>query len=120
MNTVAAPTRDPMYLPQPEPVIDAELRIEVEFLSAALGGDMKAKAEFAPLERFNLKGELRRPTVGEVMACSLDFTDGPELDQVLALLSEVARGKDQKNKAMDLITRMAKKYAEVTVREDQL
>lgn len=125
MNTVAAPTRDPMYLPQPPKPEDALVQMEGDFLQSAFGGDMKAKANWAP-QRTDFgapngraqwaTGAMRATTVGEVMADSLDYPGGPQFAEVLALLCKVAISEQRdsyalRQAALALIRRMSETYA---------
>jgi hypothetical protein len=96
---------------------DAEAAMAAEFVKAAQGCDVTELCPWAPITREYKNGAAteRLQTVGEVLALSLDFSKGPQLDDVLALLCNVAYGADQLDqpaKARALIARMAQTFAE--------
>ena len=89
------------------------------FYSAALRGDLKAKAEWAPMVRdysagLGVDGEYprRRPTTSELMFESLDYVGGPSIDDVLQIISAAAMGQNVQGQAKDLIRRMADTWAD--------
>ena len=89
------------------------------FYSAALSGDLKAKAEWAPMFRDysaerGADGECprRHPTTAELMFESLDYSGGPSIDDVLQIISAAATGQDVQEQAKDLIKRMAETWAD--------
>lgn len=89
------------------------------FFLAALRGDLKAKAEWAPMVRDysagpGVDGEYprRRPTTSELMFESLDYVGGPSIDDVLQIISAAAMGQNVQGQAKDLIRRMADTWAD--------
>ena len=95
----------------------AEMRYH--FYSAALSGDLKAKAKWAPTFRDysaerGADGEYprRHPTTAEIMLESLDYVGGPSIDDVLQIISAAAMGQDVQEQAKDLIKRMAETWAD--------
>lgn len=89
------------------------------FYSAALRGDLKAKAEWAPTVRdyragLGVDGEYprRHPTTSELMFESLDYVGGPSIDDVLQIISAAAMGQDVQERAKELIKRMADTWAD--------
>lgn len=95
---------------------DAEAAMASEFVKAAQGCDVTELCPWAPITREYKKGVTteRMQTVGEVLALSLDFPKGPQLDDVLALLCNVAYGADQleqPTKARAILARMAQTFA---------
>lgn len=94
---------------------EAEAYLRREFIVAAMAGDMKRLAMFAPLcTDYSLLAK-RYPTVGEVLQESLDYKTGPQFDEVFQILCEVAREGNEKAKA--LIGRMADKWVQMNVEE---
>ena len=94
----------------------AEAAMVAEFVKAAQGCDVTELCPWAPITSEYKKGvtSVRLQTVGEVMALSLDFSKGPQLDDVMALLCNVAYGADLVNqpaKARELIVRMAQTFS---------
>jgi len=86
-----------------------------EFLAAARRGDMSATAEFAPPMNGWAKSLYVRPLVREVLAESLDYTNGPQFSEVLSILCAVAYGSEpQVAAARELLDRMAVKWAEMS------
>lgn len=94
---------------------EAEAYLRREFLVAAMSGDMKRPAMFAPLRTDYRLLAKRHQTVGEVLQESLDYRNGPQFDEVFQILCEVARDGNEKAKA--LIGRMADKWASMNVEE---
>lgn len=96
---------------------EAEAYMRREFIVAAMTGSMVDRAEFAPMfTDHRIPGGFKRyPSVGEVLYESLDYAHGPEFDEVFQILCEVARGGNEKAKA--LIGRMADKWASMNVEE---
>jgi len=95
----------------------AEACLRGDFLRAAAIGEMNNVASFAPYRTEWRDGiQMRRhPTIGEVMAESLDYPEGPCTDDVLGFL---ARQADAGNaEALRLVVRMAEKWAEMAVTE---
>ena len=89
------------------------------FYSAALRGDLKAKAEWAPMFRDYSAGrgvdgeyQRRHPTTSELMFNSLDHVGGPSIDDVLQIISAAAMGQDMQEQAKELIKRMADTWAD--------
>lgn len=76
------------------------------FMRAALAGDMAADAQFASRVRATSV-----PTVAEVLTDSLDYTGGPELAEVLGLLTAAAKGVDVTAASRELLVRMANAWA---------
>ena len=86
---------------------------------ADLLGDLKAKAEWAPMFRDysagrGVDGECprRHPTTSELMFESLDYVGGPSIDDVLQIISAAAMGQDVQERAKELIRRMADTWAD--------
>jgi hypothetical protein len=114
----AAEMRDRRLLAQAETTNDEAQRREQsahdDFMRYAIAGDMLAPAHFAPMVRnyaSRWPQAKRLPTVGEVMLESLDYTDGPQHDDVFTLLVKAARGQQVQAEAKALIERMAGKWA---------
>ena len=89
------------------------------FYSAAMRGDLKAKAKWAPMVRDysagpGVDGEypLRHPTTSELMFESLDYVGGPSIDDVLQIISAAAMGQNVQRQAKVLIRRMADTWAD--------
>ena len=94
------------------------------FYSAALSGDLKAKAEWAPTFRDysaerGVDGEYprRHPTTAEIMLESLDYVGGPSIDDVLQIISAAAMGQDVQEQSKELIKRMAETWADRNLEE---
>ena len=87
-------------------------RLENEFKRLAMTADMSAPALIAEPRRNHIKGTEHPATVGEMLAESLDFARGPTTDEVLA-----ASGRDAQPVAVELINRMASKWAEFQMEE---
>jgi len=92
------------------------------FLALARGRNVTADATFArwvtDYEGPKLNGCYlsRVPRLSEVMAESLDYSNGPQLADVLKVLVDVAYGdQPQIAAARDLINRMAAKWADQNV-----
>lgn len=97
--------------------IDRQAAQESEFLAAARTAAMDDPAWFAPLTRDRAaprgsdgKHPLRRQTVGEVLADSLEC-EGPSIVDVLDLLRRAADGRDIRAEAHALLGRMAAAWA---------
>ena len=104
---------------------DAEAAMAAEFVKAAQACDLTELAPWAPMRteyaRATGNDFKRLATVGEVLTDSLDYSKGPQLDDVMALLCEVAYGTnqiDQPAKARALIHRMAETYAKYNAEAD--
>lgn len=88
-----------------------------DFLAAARTSGMGEPAEFAPWTEDvtyvrDMRVSRRRPrTVGEVLRDSLDYSSGPDLNDVLALICRAADGKDIRAEAHVLLGRMAGVWA---------
>lgn len=97
---------------------EREEALRTEFLHAALR-DVKAPATFT--KKFTDysagvdKKFQRHSTVGEAMFEALDYRNGPEVDDLLKLLSRAANGEDIRPQALELLHRMASKFAEMNV-----
>jgi hypothetical protein len=92
-------------------------RLKSEFLAAVNAGDMSAPTVFAPLRRSRYTSEplaFHYPTVGQVLLESFDYSNGPALDDALAILCAVAQGEDCTQAAKVLLERCAAKWAEMT------
>lgn len=85
----------------------AELQTEAAFLNSIQEGSAKESAEWADMVRSGK--ESRHKTVAEVMIESLDFVDGPQMEEVMQFLISMTIQKHPI--AVDLTNRMAKKYA---------
>ncbi len=92
--------------------------MRTDFIHDALR-DVKLPAKFAPMVDDYSKGASnkfsRYQTVGEVMFESLDYTNGPDYDDLLQLLADAARGADIRPQALNLVKRMAATYARMNV-----
>ena len=87
-----------------------------EFLAAVRKGDMDETALFAHTEPCRFPS-LNYPSVSDVMADSLDYTNGPQLSEVLSILCAVAYGSEpQVMAARELLDRMAGKWADFAYR----
>ena len=84
----------------------AEASMADAFTRAAIAGDMTAPAYFAPRD---YRGRLQ--TVGAVMAESLDYGNGPSMDDAMRLIAAAAAGADVADMARSLVNRMADAYA---------
>ena len=84
----------------------AEARMADAFTRAAIAGDMTAPAYFAPRDY-----KRRLQTVGAVMAESLDYGNGPSMDDAMRLIAAAATGADVADMARSLLNRMADAYA---------
>ena len=94
------------------------------FYSAAMRGDLKAKAKWAPMVRDysagpGVDGEYprRHQTTSELMFESLDYVGGPSIDDVLQIISAAAMGQDVQEQSKELIKRMAETWADRNVDE---
>lgn len=88
------------------------------FEAAVYVGDMNAPAMFAKPYR-DLRSDCNfRPTIATTISESLDYTSGPELSEVFAMLVKVAKAGDLD--AQKLITRMAETYAYHNVDTDDV
>lgn len=98
-----------------EELVCMEAQMRVEFKHSALKGEMSAPAPWAPRvdepNRATGWKFKRFQSVGEVMTDSLDYTNGPSLIDVLALLSAAAVGQNIQGRAINLIEQMATQYA---------
>ena len=92
-------------------------RLENEFKRLAMTADMSAPALIAEPRRNHIKGTEHPATVGEMLAESLDFARGPTTDEVLGVLVLAASGRDAQPVAVELINRMASKWAEFQMEE---
>lgn len=101
---------------------DAESAMATAFVNAAMAGDLNELAPWAPLrteyERSTGRDFKRLATVGEVLTDSLDYSKGPTIEDVLALLCAAAGGQDQQAQAKALIGRMAQTYAKYNAEAD--
>lgn len=91
------------------------------FLLVASVGDVHADASFAPRRidptkpRVDGQWQMRRSTVGEVLAEGFDFARGPTVEgDVMALLCRAATGDDVKEAAAALLRRAAATWADMT------
>lgn len=93
----------------------AESAMATAFVDAAMACDLNELAPWAPMrtdyERTTGRDFKRLATVGEVLTDSLDYSKGPQIEDLLALLCAVASGQDQQVQAKALIGRMAQTYA---------
>lgn len=90
------------------------------FMNEALAGDMKANSELERRRVYipgNPIATYRPARVGEVLADSLDYSDGPGLDDVLDVLARAASGEDIGSVSRSLLLRMACKWAEMQITE---
>lgn len=101
-----------------ERVAAEEVRLADEFMCAALTASMDSPASFAPwVKDYSLPkradgSRYERPlTIGEALYDSLDLANGPQLNEAFAILALAAKGECIKARAMDLLTRMASKWA---------
>lgn len=93
----------------------AERTLTRMFLNEAFAGDMAASSELVTRNCFVAGAMAKRPaTVGEVLADSLDYGNGPSLDDVLSILVRAAKTDTE---ARALLDRMACKWAEMQVLE---
>lgn len=84
----------------------AEANMADAFTRAAIAGDMTAPAYFDPRDY-----KRRLQTVGAVMAESLDYGNGPSMDDAMRLIAAAATGADVADMARSLLNRMADAYA---------
>ena len=84
----------------------AEASMADAFIDAMMAGDMKAPAYFAPRD---YRGRLQ--AVGDVMAESLDYGNGPSMAEAMRLIAAAAAGADVADMARSLLNRMADAYA---------
>ena len=84
----------------------AEANMTNAFTRDAIAGDMTAPAYFAPRDY-----KRRLQTVGAVMAESLDYGNGPSMDDAMRLIAAAATGADVADMARSLLNRMADAYA---------
>jgi len=111
----------------------AEMALAGRFLAMAKQADANALCDFAsttdwdamkrqPIDqRTATRLPKRQQTLAEVMAESLDYSDGPSLSEALQLLLNVAHGADLVNapaQARALLGRMAEKWAYFNVGKD--
>lgn len=92
--------------------IRAEAQMADDFIHAALSQRMSAPAYFAPRD---YKSQLQ--TVGAVMAESLDYGNGPSMDDAMRLIAHAATGADVADMARSLLNRMADAYAHYNAEE---
>ena len=86
-----------------------------EFLAAVREGDVYAIAHFAPPVK--TKSTVFYQCVSGVLADSLDYSNGPQLSEVLSILCAVAYGSEpQVMAARELLDRMAGKWADFAYR----
>ena len=76
------------------------------FIDAMMAGDMEAPAYFAPRD---YRGRLQ--AVGDVMAESLDYGNGPSMAEAMRLIAAAAAGADVADMARSLVNRMADVFA---------
>lgn len=97
-------------------LIEATENLETDFISFALQ-NVKVPATFSePYTDCSLGMDKKRQcysTVAEIMAESLDYAGGPTFDELMQLLSDAARGEEIRPQALNLVKRMAAKYAQV-------
>ena len=133
MQAQYVPDYGAKYADQAQAVIEdreaeaAELDREQEylewcFLTAAKAGDASAPARFAPRCRDygstpfgSTVRAMRYQTVAEVMLEALGYSDTPSTDDVMALLLDAANGKPVQATAIDMLTKMAKRFAAMGV-----
>ena len=84
----------------------AEANMADAFIRAAIADDMTAPAYFVPRDY-----KRRLQTVGAVMAESLDYGNGPSMDDTMRLIAHAATGADVADMARSLLNRMADAYA---------
>ena len=84
----------------------AEASMANAFLEAMMAGDMEAPAYFAPRD---YRGRLQ--AVGDVVAESLDYGNGPSMAEAMRLIAAAAAGADVADMARSLVNRMADAYA---------
>jgi hypothetical protein len=111
-----------------------EMALAGRFLAMAKQADANALCDFAsttdwdamkrqPIDpRTATRLPKRQQTLAEVMAESLDYSDGPSLSEALQLLLNVAHGADLVNapaQARALLGRMAEKWAYFNVGKDK-
>jgi hypothetical protein len=100
--------------------------MEFEFMAAVDKGDANALAPWVPLTTdWNLINRLpleqrtialrstakRQQTLSECMYESLDYSDGPSIDEAMQIILKVASGKDESETARRLLERMAACFA---------
>ena len=117
MQAQRVPDWGAAYAAQAQAIIDsahdehrAQLRAEAQmaddFIHAAISQRMSDVAYFAPRDY-----KRRLQTVGAVMAESLDYGNGPSMDDAMQLISAAATGVDVADMARSLLNRMADAYA---------
>lgn len=86
--------------------------LENEFMDAAALGDLNVQADWAPLtsDWDGNRAVKRISTVGEAIAGTLDFRDGPTTEDVLDLLIRTAFGKSCEFEAYQMVERMARQF----------
>ena len=84
----------------------AEASMANAFIEAMMAGDMEAPAYFAPRD---YRGRLQ--AVGDVMAESLDYGNGPSMAEAMRLIAAAATGADVADMARSLLNRMADAYS---------
>ena len=97
----------------------ADVQIEAEFarvneiVKLCKAGDMSVKPEFAAFMRGNIS---IKPTISDVLEGSLDYSNGPSMADVLAVLCKVAYSNEpQREAAQSLINMMAATHAHYNV-----
>lgn len=117
MQAQQVPDWGAAYASQAQAIIDsaeaerrAQLRAEAQmaddFTHAAISQRMSDVAYFAPRD---YAGKLQ--TVGAVMAESLDYGNGPSMDDAMRLIAHAATGADVADMARSLLNRMADAYS---------
>ena len=117
MQTQRVPDWGAAYAAQAQAIIDsahaesieqmrAEAQMADDFTHAAISQRMSDVAYFAPRD---YAGKLQ--TVGAVMAESLDYGNGPSMDDAMRLIAAAATGADVADMARSLLNRMADAYA---------
>lgn len=96
---------------------DAERAMADDFAELAMKADANAFAEFAPLVQDHGSRSKRVQTFAEVMAESLDYTNGPTMTEAMQLILNAAYGNLSPEvvsaQARDLLDRMGPAYARV-------
>lgn len=95
----------------------AEQLMSDDFAELAMKADANAFAQFAPLVQDHGSRSKRVQTFAEVMAESLDYTNGPTMTEAMQLILNAAYGNLSPEvvsaQARDMVERMGKAYARV-------
>lgn len=96
---------------------EAEQAMADDFAELAMKADANAFAQFATLVQDHGSRSKRVQTFAEVMAESLDYTNGPTMTEAMQLILNAAYGNLSpevvKAQARDMVERMGNAYARV-------